>query len=229
MEVQNYNRFIPDADTINISDLCCKWPFRMSVIGPSGSGKTNMVIDMVLNHIYFDDIYVLAKDLEEPLYEFLKAKLEDINRMIDEKGIGAKKGIHFSSDMDLDIDSLNKERQSLIIIDDMITKRDQTVAEDLFLRGRKKNASTLYLSQSYFQIPKIVRLNSSYFALFNIPNKRELRSIVDVHSTRYDFHDFMNIYKEVHKEPWQFLLIDNVSNDPIMHLRKCWDGMLVDY
>ena len=227
MEVKNYNEYITSGDGINICDLCCEWPFRMSVVGPSGSGKTNMVVDMVLNHIYFDDIYVLAKDLEEPLYVFLKEKLESINELIEQQDNNEiqKKGISFRSELTLDVDALDKTKQSLIIIDDMVTNRDQRVAEELFIRGRKKNASTLYLSQSYFQIPKMIRLNSSYFAIFNIPNKRQLRSIADTHSTRYEFKEFMAMFKEIHRTPYNFMLIDNVTKIPQLHIRSGWDGI----
>ena len=50
------------------------WPFRMLIIGPSGSGKTNTLLHLInsLNKIPpFDKIYLYAKDLAEPKYEFL--------------------------------------------------------------------------------------------------------------------------------------------------------------
>lgn len=225
MEVQDYNRFIEADEKIDISELCCKWPFRLSVVGPSGSGKTNMVVDMILNHIYFDDIYIMAKDLEEPLYEFLVEKLRSINEMIKENTDLREKKVNFSNQLDLDIDILDKEIQTLIIIDDFITTKGQRVAEELFIRGRKKNASVIYISQSYFQIPKMVRLNSSYFALFDVANKRQIRCIADTHSTRLEFSEFMSMYRNIHKEPYKFMLIDNVTKIPQLHIRCCWDGV----
>lgn len=227
MDIINYNQFLPRDDSVNVNDLCCKWPFRLSVIGPSACGKTNMVVDMVLNHIYYDDLYVLAKDLEEPLYMFLEQKMKLVNELLISQG-QQEKGIHFSNQLDMDIDALDKDRQSLIIIDDFITAKDQKLAEDLFIRGRKKNASTIYISQSYFQIPKMIRLNSSYFALFNVPNKKQLRAIADTHSTRIDFRRFMKYYKEIHSDPYKFMLIDNVETRPELHIRNCWDGALID-
>lgn len=229
MEVQNYKRFLPADDSINVNDLCCKWPFRMSVIGPSGCGKTNMIVDMILNHIFFDDIYVLAGDIEEDLYQFLFKKLSNINEILDETDEGLlKKGIHFSNELNLDIDALDKSRQSLIIIDDFITKTDQGTAEQLFIRGRKKNASTIYISQAYFKIPKLIRDNSSYFAIFKIANRREISAIAVNHSTQIDYDDFIRLYREIHKQPYHFMLIDNVSEYPQLHIRDCWDGICLD-
>jgi hypothetical protein len=201
----------------------------MSVIGPSGSGKTNMIVDMILNHIYFDDIYVLAGDIEEDLYQFLANKLREINEKLEESDQSElKKGIHFDNQLDMDIDALDKDRQSLIIIDDFITKSDQSTAEQLFIRGRKKNASTIYISQSYFKIPKLIRNNSSYFALFKISNSREISAIAQNHSTQIGHDDFLKLYREIHSQPYHFMLIDNVSTYPQLHIRDCWDGICVN-
>ena len=51
------------------------WPYRMLIIGPSGSGKTNLLLDLIQqdNNI-IDKIYLYAKDLEEPKYQFLIKK-----------------------------------------------------------------------------------------------------------------------------------------------------------
>lgn len=226
MEVANYNSFLPTNSGINLNDLCCKWPFRMTVVGPSGSGKTNMVVDMVLNHVYWDDLYVMAKDLEEPFYIFLAEKMRSINEQLAAAGMPTK-GARFSSHLDLDVDALDRDRQSLIIIDDFITAKDQKIAEELFIRGRKKNASVIYISQSYFKVPMMIRLNSSYFALFKIANKKQLRTIADVHSTMVDYDDFMGFFKEIHSEPYKFMLIDNVTTNRALHIRCCWDGVVI--
>ena len=72
----------------------------------------------------------------------------------------------------------DKERKILIAFDDMITyminiKKVNSVVIKLFIRGRKLNIS-VFITQSYFKVPKDVRLNSSHFFIIKIPNKREL-------------------------------------------------------
>ena len=52
---------------------------------------------------------------------------------------------------------------------------------DLFLRGRKVNISFLSVSQSYFKVPKIIRLNATHYFIMKIPNKRELQQTASNH------------------------------------------------
>ena len=72
-----------------------------------------------------------------------------------------------------------KKFKILIVFDDMIAdminnKKLNTVVTGLFIRGRKLNISIVFISQSYFKLPKDVRLNSTHFFIMKIPNKTEL-------------------------------------------------------
>ena len=60
------------------------------------------------------------------------------------------------------------------------------------------NISIVFITQSYFKVPKDVRLNSTHFVIMKIPNKRELQQIALNHSSDIDFKDFMNIYKKMY-------------------------------
>ena len=66
----------------------------------------------------------------------------------------------------------------------------------MFIRGRKLNISIVSITQSYFKVPKDVRLNSTHFFIMKIPNKRELQQIALSHSSDIDFTDFIKIYKK---------------------------------
>ena len=57
-------------------------------------------------------------------------------------------------------------------------KKLNTVVTELFIRGRKLNISIVFITQSYFKMPKDVRLNSTHFFIMKIPNKRELQQII---------------------------------------------------
>ena len=114
-----------------------------------------------------------------------------------------------------------KKRNVLIIFDDMIAdminnKKLNSVVTELFIRGRKLNISIVF-TQSYFKVPKDVRLNSTHFFIMKITNKRELQQIVLNHSSDIDFKDFMKIYKKYTKEPYSFLVNDTtfLSDDPL--------------
>ena len=109
--------------------------------------------------------------------------------------------------------NLGRERKILIVFDDMIAdminnKKLNPIVTELFIRGRKLNNSIVFITQSYFKVPKDVRLNSTHFFIMKILNKRELQQIALNHSSDIDFKDFMKIYKEYTKEPYSFSVND---------------------
>ena len=115
-----------------------------------------------------------------------------------------------------------KKRKILIVFDDMIAdtinnNKLNPVVTELFITGRKLNIFIIFITQSYFKVPKDVRLNSAQFFIMKIPNKRELQQIALNHSSDIDFKDFMNIYKKCTTEPYSFLGNDTTipSDDPL--------------
>ena len=114
-----------------------------------------------------------------------------------------------------------KKRKILIVFDDMIAdminNKLNPVVTELFIRRRKLNVSIVFITQSYFKVPKDVRLNSTYFFIMKIPKKRELQQIALNHSSDIGFKDFMNIYKKCTTEPYSFLVNDTTlpSDDPL--------------
>ena len=105
--------------------------------------------------------------------------------------------------------NLGKKRKVLIAFDDMIAdminnKRLNPRVTELFIRGIKLNISIVFITQSYFKVPKDVRLNSTQVFIMKIPNKRELQRIALNHSSDIDFKDFMKIYKKCTSEPYFF-------------------------
>ena len=115
-----------------------------------------------------------------------------------------------------------KNRKVLIVFDDMIAdminnKKLDSIVTELFIRGRELNISIVFITQSYFKVPKNVRLNFTHFFIMKIPNKRELQQIALNHSSDIDFKDFMKIYKKYTKEPYSFLVNDTTlpSDDPL--------------
>ena len=139
--------------------------------------------------------------------------------------------IEYSNDMQdvyKNIEDYNpiKKRKVLIIFDDMIAdminnNKLNPIVTELFIRGRKLNISIVFITQSYFKVPKNVRSNSTHFVIMKIPNKRELQQIALNHSSDIDFNDFMNIYKKYTKEPYSFLVNDtNLPSDNPLRFRK---------
>ena len=91
---------------------------------------------------------------------------------------------------------------------------------ELFIRGRKLNISLVFITQSYFKVPKDVRLNTSHFFIAKIPNKRELQQIAINHSSDISTKDFTNIYRECTDEPYSFLVTDTTLASNSQGLEK---------
>ena len=103
------------------------------------------------------------------------------------------------------------------MIADMINNNNlNPIVTELSIRGKKLNISIVFIPQSYFKVPKDVRLNSTHFFIMKIPNKRELQQIALNHSSDIDFKDFIKIYTKYTKEPYSFSVNDTTlpSDDP---------------
>ena len=199
-------------------------PYRILIVGGSGSGKTNTLLNLINNQPDIDKIYLYAKDPYESKYQYLINKREKVglDHFDDPKAF-----MEYSNDMQdvyRNIEDYNpvKKRKVLIVFDDMIAdminnKKLNPVVIELFIRGRKNNISIVFITQSYFKVPKDFRLNSTQFFVLKISNKRELQEIALNHLSDIDFKDFIKIYKKCTAEPYSFLVNDTTlpSDDPL--------------
>ena len=206
------------------------WPYipdhscRILMIGGSGYGKTNLLSNLIKNQPDIDKIYLYAKDPYEAKYQYLINIRESVG--IDHFN-DPKVFIEYSNDMHdvyKNIDEYNHDKENKIliafdyIIADMIDiKKLNSIVTELFIRGRKLNISLVLMTQSYFKVPKDVRLNTSHFFIAKIPNKRELQQIAINHSLDINTKDFANIYRKCTAEPYSFLINDTTfaSNNPL--------------
>ena len=169
-----------------------------------------------------------AKDPYDDKYQFLINKRESIGvkHFNDPKAF-----IEYSNDMNdvhKNIDHYNpdKENKILIVFDDMITdminnKKLNSVVTELFIRGRKLNISLVFITHSYFSVPKNVRLNITHFFIMKIPNKRELQQISINHSSDICTKNFIDIYRKCTDKPYSFLVNDTtLSSDDPLRFRK---------
>ena len=99
----------------------------------------------------------------------------------------------------------------------MSNKKYQAIIKELFITSRKVNISFVFITQSYFSIPKDVRLNSTHYFIMKINNNRKLQNYAIHHSADIDYQDFKKIYKECTKEPYNFWTIDTTlpASDPL--------------
>ena len=190
--------------------------------------KKNVLLNFIENQPDIDKIYLYAKDPYEANYQYLIDKRESviINHFNEPKAF-----IEYSNDMryvykNFDDYNPDKENKILIVFDDRIAdmihnKKPNSIVTKLLIRGRKLNISIVFIAQSYFKVPKDVRLNTTHFLISKIPNKRELQQISINHSSDIITKYFTNIYRKCTTEPFSLLVNDNtLASDNLLRFRK---------
>ena len=173
-------------------DLC----FRMLICGPSGSGKTNTLMHMFMELLFFDKIFLYAKNVDQSKYQHL---MEMFKPICDEAGYDV---IEASNDQILPVSELTDDGQKLVIFDDFVCDKNQKPLVDYFIQGRHKNCSVIYLSQSYYKTPKDIRLNCSHFSIYDFPSANERSIICSENSIPKE------LYEKATKEAYCFVYID---------------------
>ena len=185
----------------------------MLIIGPSGSGKTNTLLHLINNLHPIDKIYLYAKDIHEPKYEYLINKREQagIKNLNDPHPF-----IEYSDDMNDVLDDINnynknRDKKVLIVFDDMTAdieynKNFKRIIKELFYIARKINVSIVFITQSYFRALKDARC--THYILMKIGNKKELKRIAEEKSGHLDYKDFLKICNYCTREPYSFMTID---------------------
>ena len=109
----------------------------------------------------------------------------------------------------------------------MTNQKFQAIIKEIFIRCRKINISLVFTTQSSFSVPKDVRLNSTHCFIRKINNKKELQNIATNHSADIDHKDFIKIYKECTKEPYNFLTIDTTlpSSNPLTFRKNLFNTL----
>ena len=174
-----------------------------------------------------------ARDLNEPKYQILIKKRQDAGIKHLDNPSAFIECSNTMGDVYENINDYNpvRKRKKLIVFDDMIAdimtnKKFQAIIKELFIRCRKLNISLVFLTQSYFFVPKDVRLNSSHYLIMKINNKTELQNLTINNSADIDYQDFMKIYRECTKEPFNFLTIDTTlpASDPLRFRKNLFDS-----
>lgn len=186
-------------------------PFRALVCCASGGGKSNLVMNILyeLNNT-LHKIIIVSK-AEEPLYNNLEKKIKNGVEIYYEGRIP-------------DIEKMDDGQNGLIIFDDMVLTPNNKIGE-MFIRGRKLGYSSIFITQSFFGTPKIVRQNVNYVWLGKGMNKRDLRLILSEFSVNLSIDKLEEFYNEITKTNMNFMLLD--SND--RNIRKNIKEILYKY
>ena len=196
----NYNR----------ETMPLKHPMRAVIVGASGSGKSNVLLNLIqkLDNT-FNSIKIFTQDKHEPLYEYLESKIEKPFLEIFE-------GIDAFNNFDM---SEMEDGQHMIIFDDFCieSERKQSKVKELYIRGRKmckSGLSLVYITQSYYDCPIIIRKQAGTFIMKKINGGRELRAILKDCSLNATGSQLENMYDYCvasADDIQNFLLIDKVA------------------
>lgn len=188
-------------------------PFRAVEAAPSGSGKTNLCLNLIaMMDKTFHEIIVCVLSASEPLYELL-AQLDGV---IFYEG-GQVPPLSEFEKRDENGKIMRKDKlQRLMIFDDLVLNGSANkVIAEYYIKGRKLGLSMLYLSQSFYQIPKVIRINSQYLILGKNLLTRDLKIIMQEFPANMSPSDFQALYEELTEEPMSSITIDIAK-------RKIW-------
>jgi ABC-type dipeptide/oligopeptide/nickel transport system ATPase component len=203
-------KFLDNAENPNFNLHHLKLPFRMCIVAPSGSGKTNFLLNII--NLFsqgkgtFADISIITRNKDEPLYRFLQSKNDQIN---------IKEGLENVPQLD----KFDKDINHLVVFDDLVLAKDQRPIENYYIRARKLNCSVIYISQSYYKIPKIIRSNCSYMCLLKLSGQREVNMILSEFGLGVSKEQLLALYQYATKEKFVPLLID-MEAEPQDRFRK---------
>ena len=201
MEIPNYDVLFKNKKKFKQVKTCEFMPddtFRMLICGSSGCGKTNLLYHMLIKPLlYYDEIHLYAKNLEQEKYQNLMNKMNEISK---EMGYDI---MTVSNDRKIPINDLDYEdNQKIIIFDDYVCEKNQRQIVDYFIQGRHKNCSVIYLSQSFYKVPKDIRMNCTHFCIYDFPSSGERKRISSELGVEAEKS------KKATKKPFSFLFVD---------------------
>ena len=187
-----------------------KLPFRMVIVAPSGSGKTNFLLNLLSlfskDKGTYQSIFIITRNKEEPLYKWLESKSDRIV---------IKEGLNNTPPLD----KFDKDNNHLVVWDDLVLSKDLSMVENYYIRARKLNVSVIFISQSFYKIPKIIRGNCSYMVILKLSGNREVNMILSEFGLGVTKEELMRLYEYATREKFSCLLID-MEESPDKRFRK---------
>jgi hypothetical protein len=213
--------------------------FRMLVVGPSGCGKTNFLVNYICRFMKVERLYVLSKHLQQDKMEFLHRHFTEIENTINKKLRSKKKPENFKIIMSWVnnisefpvVDDLDKNYKNVVIFDDIIFEPDKNEkVSNYFVRSRHKNTSVFYLAQSFYAIPRKVRLNTTHYVLYNMPSLTEVSRIHKEVASDLTKNEFIDLFKDAieDEDTYNFFFIDTLQKKKFLKYRRNLDELLID-
>ena len=186
-------------------------PNRILIVGSSGSGKSNILLNLIIGMNCFTKIWFIVKSPDEPLYKFFISEIREIEKKLKISMLTV------SSEIDEipHIDEIDKDETNLFVFDDVISEKTTRLKNisDFWIRGRKQNITTIFLSQSFYKTPHIIRQNTDVIIFKKIGTRRDLKMILSDYSLDKSVEELMQMYKRCNTgDINNFFMIDLKTN-----------------
>jgi hypothetical protein len=193
-------------------------PSNMLIVGYTGSCKTNFLMNLIENCACFERFTLYAKNTDEPLYAYLIDCWEKVSKVVGYKVYDVYNDIDTVIPVkDYDVDIAN-----LVIIDDQINEKKGKLAAlgPLFTQGRKNNITTIFISQTYFDVPSIFRKNFQYIVITKVRNVLDLKRMLKDNSFDKSADELIAMYQYIRSQgDRNVLILDAKTNDPALRYR----------
>lgn len=212
----NALRHYPNESKMNIP-----LPARILCVGTSGSMKTNCILNLARDIGIWDKVVILAKNLEEPLYKHM---IEAYRKLEKKHKIMIILAITDITDLPT-VNDFDPKENTLLICDDFICEKESSLAKltEIFIRGRKNGVTSVFISQSYFRTPMLIRQNVNQIIMKKLSSVKDLGRIMSEYALGETPEEIMQKYKKaVAGAPQNFFLIDVITNNEELRYRKNW-------
>lgn len=216
-----------DKSGIKNGKFAPRHPSRIMIAGPSGCRKTTTLVNMLMPRdedieMKFTQLYICAKDPEEPLYKHIRDTFEKFQELADEAlyQTGQEPDtpyLYFTTDpQDVDVNELDRNERNIIVYDDCmldLVGQHGKKMNEFYMRGRKANASMIFITQDAFAKDlKFIRSQCDYLILFNPGSAANIRLLVQ--ELGIDGEKFMAIAKEAwNNKGFVFVDKNNLTNE----------------
>ena len=202
---------LPNYENPNFDLHNLEIPFRATVVAPSGTGKTNFVVNLITlcnaRQGTFSSIDIVTRNKDEPLYNAL---VEWSNQIV------IKEGVHNLPNLD----DFDKNENHLVVIDDLMLDKNQKPIIEYYSRCRKMGVSVMYLAQSYFTVPRDIRINSSYLIILKLSTDRDVRTILKESGLGLTKEQLTDIYERATEKHKDCLICNLAEPDQTKKFRR---------
>ena len=148
-------------------------------------------------------VHISTANADEPLYNFLSQQFKGRDGFTIAEGANSLPPL----------DSLDKKKSSIVIVDDLVTATNQSQMETYFIRCRKLNCSVVYISQSFYAVPKLIRNNLTLLIIKQVSSMKNLTMFCRECGGGLSRDVIAGMYRDATSTKGGFLMIDMESTD----------------